>query len=196
VPQRRPAPEEPCIKRILVPAWRRAVIDVWGEAGRAEIIEHLSGESREAFIRDLPDAHPEWFPVRHVIAWAFAAWEGPAKRVREDMALFVRRQWDLSFGVIRRLILHMAHPSSIVPRLADLWKQDNNCGGVDAELDDGGMGATIHVWDTPFVDTPHGRASVAEIYRHAFEQTRAKRVTETHALDGHGRMVIRLKWLM
>ena len=136
----------------------------------------------------------DWFPARLIIAWSFAAWEGPANRVRDEMAACVRRQWDFSFGVIRRLLLHMAPPGPIVARLGPIWKQDNTAGELVATLDEGGSGATIHLVDTPFIDTPHGRASIAETYRHAFAQTRAKNVTEMHALDGPNRMVIRLKW--
>ena len=139
-------------------------------------------------------ANIDWFPVRHVVAWGFAAFEGPAGRNRDVMAGFVRRQWDLSFGVVRRLLLHMAPPGPIVGRLPALWKQDNSSGELTSTLDEGGAGATIHIADTPWVDTPHSRASVAEVYRHGFSQTRAKNVTERHALDGARRMVIRLRW--
>jgi hypothetical protein len=187
-------PAEPCVRRILVPAFRRAMVDIFGEGGRDRMVANLSGESRDEFVQDVVGAHRVWFPVRHIIAWGFATWEGPADRNRDAMARFVRRQWDLSTGVVRRVLLHMAQPQPIVARLPGLWKQDNTAGELEAALDDGGNGATLHLSDNPMVDTPHGRASVAEIYRHAFSQTRAKNVTESHALDGPKRMVIRLKW--
>jgi hypothetical protein len=189
-------PAEPCTKRIVVPAFRRAVVDLWGDEGRERTIANLTGDAREEFIADAVGANRIWFPTRIIIAWGFAIWEGPANRTRDDMARFVRRQWDLSMGVVRRVILHMAAPAPVVARLGALWKQDNTAGELEATLDEGGNGATIHLSDNPFVETPHGRASVAEIYRHAFAQTRAKNVTEMHALDGPRRMVIRLKWTM
>jgi len=176
-----------------VPAFRRAIVEVWGEPGRDAVLGRLTGEARDAFVRDVATDRM-WFPARHVIAWAFAVWEGPANRSRDEMATFVRRQWDLSFGVIRRALLHLAAPASVVPRLPQIWKQDNIGGVLEASLDAGGLGATLHLRDTPFVDTPQGRASVAEIYRHAFAQTRAKDVTEHHALDGARQMVVRLRW--
>jgi hypothetical protein len=110
------------------------------------------------------------------------------------MAEFVRRQWDLSFGVVRRLLLHMAHPATVIARLEQVYREDNIGGALTATLDEGSKGATIVLSDNPFVDTPHGRASMAEVYRHALAQTRAKNVTEAHALDGARRMQIRLRW--
>ena len=158
------------------------------------MIALLSGEAREEFVRDVVGANLVWFPARHVIAWGFAAGEGPADRTREVMAKIVRRQFDLSYGVVRRLVLHMAPPASVIARIGPMWKQDHTAGELVATLGDTGHSATLHLSDTPFVDTPHGRASMAEVYRHALAQTRAKNVTETHALDGPKRMVIRLKW--
>ena len=189
----RPLPDEPSTRRIIVPAYRRAIVDLFGEPGREQVIALLSGDSRDEFVRDVT-ANTRWIPSRHLIAWSFAIWEGPAARRRDVMAEFVRRSWDLSFGVIRKLLLHMATPDSIVVRLPEIWKQDNTAGTLEAALADGGRGATLHLSDTPFIDTPHGRASIAEIYRHALAQTRASNVTETHALDSPTRMVIRLRW--
>ena len=187
-------PAEPCLRRISVPAFRRAVVDVCGVPGRDQMILLLSGEARDEFIGDVVGANMVWFPTRHFIAWGFAAWEGPAARTREVMERIVRRQFDLSYGVVRRLILHMAPPASVIERVGPLWKRDHTAGELVATVDEGGRGATLHLSDSPFVDSPHGRASVAEVYRHALSLTRAKNVTETHALDGPKRMVIRLKW--
>jgi hypothetical protein len=187
-------PTEPSVRWILAPAFRRAVTDLWGEAGREKVIATLSGEAREEFASDTTRGSRKWFPARHLIAWGFATWEGPANRTRDAMARCVRRQWDLSIGVVRRVVLHMAQPAPIVARLPGFWKQDNIGGTLEATLDEGGLGATILLTGSPFVEMPHGRASVAEVYRHAFAQTRAKNVTEVHALDGPNRMVIHLKW--
>ncbi len=178
-----------------MPAFRRAIVDVWGDAARDAVLARLTGEARDAFVRDAASESP-WFPARHIIDWAFAVWEGPANRSRDAMATFVRRQWDLSFGVVRRTLLHLAAPAPLVARLPQLWKQDNVGGELEASLDAGGLGATLLLRDTPFVETPQGRASVAEIYRHAFSQTRAKDVTEHHALDGARQMMVRLRWKM
>ncbi len=194
MPSTQTIPAEPCVKRIVVPAFRQAVVDLWGDAGREQMISNLSGDSRDEFVQDVVGANRVWIPTRHVIAWAFAIWEGPANRTRDEMARFIRRQWDLSMGVVRRVILHLAPPGPIVARLGAMWKQDNTAGEMEATLDEGGNGATLHLSNSPFVETPHGRASIAEIYRHAFAQTRAKNVTEMHALDGPKRMVIRVKW--
>lgn len=188
-------PSEACVRRIVVPAFRRAVVDLFGPQGRDRMVALLEGDAREHFVRDV-GAESKWFPARHLIAWGFAAWEGPAERKRELMSSLVRRQWDLSFGIVRRMLLHLAAPAPIVGRLGKLWEQDNIGGTMTASLDADERGATIYLSDSPFVDTPHGRASIAEVYRHAFSQTRARDVAEAHALDGGRRMVIRLKWTM
>lgn len=177
-----------------MPAFRRAVVDLWGEDGRERTIANLVGEARDEFIQDSVGTSRVWFPARHIIAWAFAVWEGPAERKRDRMAEYIRRQWDLSFGVVRRVLLHMASPQSVVPRLPELWREDNTAGELEASLDDGRTSATLYLSNTPFVETPHARASVAEVYRHAFAQTRAKNVTEAHALEAPHRMMIRLRW--
>ncbi|MGZ3424196.1 MAG: hypothetical protein ACXVEE_40425 [Polyangiales bacterium] len=183
---------EPCVRRFVIPAFKRAIVEQFGAEGRAEALALLQGDSQAELASELtPEGH--WYPCRHVIAWSFAVWEGPAKRDRETMAKFMRRQWDLGTGVVRRVLLHMASPSAVVPRLGELWLKDNNAGEVTAELE-GANGAAIWIKDTPFVDTPQARASMAEIYRHAFAQTRAKNVAETHALDGARTMVIKLRW--
>ena len=189
----RARPNEPSIRRYVVPAFRRAIVDRWGEDGRAQTIALLEGDAREEFLRDVATSL-DWFPTRHLIAWGFAVWEGPARRDRPTMAAFVRRQWDLSHGVVRRLLLHLATPQAIVPRLGGIWREDNVGGACTATLDDGNRGATIEIRDTLWAETPHARASLAEVYRHAFAQTRANDVTETHAPDGPMNMVIRLKW--
>ena len=46
-------------------------------------------------------------------------------------------------------------------------------------LEPDGKSATIHIIDHPFTETPHARAAMAESYRYAFSQTRAKEVTES-----------------
>lgn len=167
---------------------------MFGDEGRARTLALLPEDSRAELERDVTTTL--WFPSRHVIAWAFAIWEGPAGRDREVMSAFVRKQWDLSFGVVRRMMLHLASPTTIVPRLPKLWREDHNVGEVTSSLEDEGRGATVHFEGTPFVDTPHGRASMAEVYRHAFAQTRARNVTATHAADGPHGMVLRLRWTL
>lgn len=189
----RSRPSEPSIRRYVVPAFRRALIDVFGEQGRAQTIALLEGEAREELAREIPSTQ-DWFPIRHMISWGFAVWEGPAKREREIMTRFVRHQWDLSHGVVRRLLLHMASPQVVVSRLAKLWTEDNTGGVLEATLDDDERGASIVIRDTQWAETPHARASMAEVYRHAFSQTRARDVTETHAADGPKDLSIKLRW--
>jgi hypothetical protein len=189
----RARPSEPSIRRYVVPAFRRAIVECFGDEGRQQTIALLEGDAREEFLREVA-TNLDWFPARHLVAWGFAVWEGPARRDRAAMSAFVRRQWDLSHGVVRRLLLHLAAPHSIVPRLAAIWQEDNVGGTCTATLDEGGHGASIELRDTVWAETPHGRASLAEVYRHAFAQTRAHDVTETHAPDGARNMVIRLKW--
>lgn len=189
----KPAPDEPSVRSIIVPAFRSTMLAMWGEPGRDRIAALLDEEARGELLREVA-ADRDWFPARHLIAWTFAAWEGPAGRRREEMAEFVRRQWDASFGVIRRLLVHMAAPTMVIARLPAIWKQDHSAGALTATVDEDGRAATIEISDTPFVDTPHARASMAETYRHGLAQTRARNVTESHALDGPRRMRIRLRW--
>ncbi len=182
-------------KRIFIPAGKRAAVMLWGEEGLNEIAAALEDETRNEFFR--ATSGEEWIPARFVIEWCLRVFEGPCKRDRNKMAEYVDRVYDLSYGVIRKVVVKFADPASIVPRLPGFWKQDHSAGELTAELDPSGKGCTLRITGTPYTELVHSRAGMAEVYRYGFAQSRAKEVTESHTLErvgGKQVLVIRLKW--
>ena len=201
-PARPAAKQEPAKealqRRIYVPALKRAAVLLWGDDGLNAIAGACGDDAREEFFRTV--SADEWVGCRHVIEWCLRAFEGPCKRDRNKMAEYVDRAYDFSYGVVRKFIVRLADPASIVPRLPAFWKQDHSEGELASEVDASGKGCTIRVTGTPYVDLVHSRAGMAETYRYGFSQTRAKKVTESHALErATGKqekpvLVIKLRW--
>lgn len=182
---------EPHTRGYMVPPFKRALVERFGEEGRQRALALLQGDAREALAS--PVSVGAWFPTRHMIVWGFAVYDGPCGGDRELMAAFVRHQWDLGVGVVRRMMLHMAPPTAIVPRLAKLWEEDNSAGELHAEMQ-GSHAAVLRISNTPWVDSPQTRLSMAEVYRHAFANTRAREVTASHTFEAPRTMTIRLRW--
>jgi serine/threonine-protein kinase len=196
----RPAPKaapakESMQRRFFIPAAKRAAVLLWGDDGLNEIAQALDNEARNEFFR--ASGGDEWIPSRLVIEWCLRTFEGPCRRDRHKMAEYVDRAYDFSYGAVRKFVVKMADPASVVPKLPGFWKQDHTEGELAAEVDPSGKGCTIRISGTPYTDLVHSRAGMAEIYRYAFSQTRAKEVTESHALErstGKPVLVIKLKW--
>jgi serine/threonine-protein kinase len=202
-PAPKAAPDKvPMQKRFIVPALKKAAVMLWGDDGLNDIAAALENDARSEFFRAA--AVDEWIECRHVIEWCLRTFEGPCRRDRNKMAEYLDRAYDLSYGVIRKFVVRLADPASIVPRLPGFWKQDFNSGELEATLDppvDGAhRGCTIRIWGNPYVNLVHTRAGQAEIYRYGFSQSRSKDVTESHNLEkgkgpkGEDVLVIRLKW--
>jgi hypothetical protein len=185
-------------RRIYVPALKRAAVLLWGDDGLNAIAGACGDDARAEFFRTV--SADEWVPCRHVIEWCLRAFEGPCRRDRNKMAEYVDRAYDFSYGVVRKFIVRLADPTSIVPRLPAFWKQDHSEGELSSEIDAAGKGCIIRVTGSPYVAIVHSRAGMAETYRYGFSQTRAKEVTESHALErGAGKqgsdvLVIKLRW--
>jgi hypothetical protein len=133
----------------------------------------------------------EWFPERHFIAWCYAIFEGPADYDIDGVKAYLRRTFDLCYGVINRFVLHMARPEDAIKRVSHLWKKEHTTGALEARLVKGG--AVLRLTNSPYTRTPHTRAGLSENYRYALSLTRAKDVREWHALED-GALVVYLTW--
>jgi hypothetical protein len=187
--------KEPMQKRLFVPAAKKAAVLLWGDDGLNEIASALDNDTRTEIFRT--GGGDEWIESRHVIEWCLRTFEGPCRRDRNKMAEYVDRAYDLSYGVVRKAVVKFADPAAIVARLPGFWKQDYNVGELVAEVDPSGKGCIIRITGSPYTELVHTRAGQAEIYRYGFSQTRAKEVTESHALErdnGKQVLVIRLRW--
>jgi hypothetical protein len=180
---------EPGIKRFYVAASRDAVRAVWGEDGLADVAGRMSERDRETiFAPHLP----LWVRERALIAFSFALWEGPVDRKRERYEKWLHTMTDMSFGVVKRLVLSMASPEKVLLGAGDLWKADHTHGVMTGRFD--GHRGIITLTDSPFVETPQARAATAEMLRYIMELAGAKGVLEKHALVPPGILEVKLHW--
>jgi hypothetical protein len=178
------------MKGFYLRAFHRAASEKWGEEGLRDIRARMPiREADEAFAENVP----AWVPERVVVAWCFALWEGPADRKRPQYVAWLQRHMDLSFGHVRKWLIGLASPHKLIELAGDVWKRDHSSGKLAAVAD--GKRAVFTLRDHPYVDTPQARASIAEIYRYSLQLTRAKNVTETHALVAPGTLEVKVRWL-
>jgi hypothetical protein len=181
--------DEPMIKSFYVAASRDAVRAIWGDVGMADVAARMTDCDRETV---LAPRLPVWVPERALVAFNFALWEGPVDRNRERYFTWLHRMTDMSFGVVKRLVLSMASPERAVASAADLWKADHTHGRMEGRVD--GHRATFTLVESPYVETPQGRAGMAEILRYILELAGAKGVLEKHALVPPSTLEVKVRW--
>jgi hypothetical protein len=169
-----------------------AVVQLWSRAGLDEAAALLPAETREATL-DVPAMAASWVAERHVIAWGHAIWEGPARRERAAYEQFIDRQIDLSFGRIRRFMLSVVSPATLLEKAPAIWREDHTHGDVATEV----LGRNEGIWklaNHPFTSTPQLRASMAEVVRYCISLTNATGVTAMHTLEHGCILVVRVRW--
>lgn len=181
---------EPKLKRFYATACSDALREIWGADGVEDVKRRMPARERdEMFAEHLPI----WFPERPLIAFNFALWEGPCGRDRERYFRWLRRQADLSFGVVKKLVLSMASPRKIIESAGELWKADHTHGVMEGRCEGDGHG-TLVLRDSIFVDTPQARAGISENLRYIVELAGAKGVVEKHSLLPPRALEVRLRW--
>jgi hypothetical protein len=135
---------------------------------------------------------PEWVPVRVTVALSFAVYEGPVDRDKTKFFQFLHRHTDNSVGRVSKFLLGLARPERLFAQAPKMWRTEHTVGTLEACID-GKSGVAI-LRDHPYVETPHGRAAIAETFRYVVELSRAKDVTETHMLVGTNAVEIKLRW--
>ena len=180
---------EPMVKRYYVRACIDAARELWGQGGVDDIGSRMPERERaEIFVERLP----EWVPIRVLVAWNFAVWEGPARRNKAAYFPWLRLTTDLSFGRVKKLFISMASPEKFLTKASELWDADHIGGSLEGCVD--GKGGTFLLRDHPYTETPQARAGIAEMLRYILELTRAKGVTETHSLVAPGVLEIKVRW--
>jgi hypothetical protein len=177
------------VKRFYVTASLDAARALWGDGGMADVAARMSAQDRDAV--HAPHL-PLWVRERALIAWNFALWEGPVDRKRERYEAWLHKMTDMSFGVVKRLVLSMASPEKVLTSAADLWKSDHTHGRMLGHCD--GNRGTVTLVDSPYVETPQGRAGIAEMLRYIMQLAGAKGAIEKHALVPPGVLEVRLRW--
>ena len=180
---------EPKIKRFYAAAARDAVRALWGDDGVADVAARMSDDDRDAM---LAPHLPLWVRERAFIAFSFALWEGPVGRTRERYERWLHTMTDMSFGVVKRLVLSMASPQKVFLSSGDLWKADHTHGTMAGRVD--GHRGIITLTDSPYVETPQGRAAIAELLRYILELAGAKGVIEKHVLVPPGTLEVKFRW--
>lgn len=184
--------DEPRARRTIFAALRRSANDLWGTDGLLRIGDAMSVEARRRCI-DALVIEEEMLPERFVLEWYESVWAGPAERDKATYLGFLDRMMDHGFGRVRKLLLAMATPTVLAQKSSELWRHDHTHGELSwRPLTDRSIELTLT--DHPYVETPLGRSSIAEIYRYAVSLTRVKHVTEKHWLGASGTLVVTLHW--
>lgn len=177
------------LKKYYATAAREAAAWMWGPGGVEEIARLMPERERgEIFAEILP----AWIAERSMIAMGFGIWNGPAKRSRPEYFKFLHRTTDMSFGVVRKVLIGMASPEKIVSMADELWKSDHTHGSWETHV--APKRARMVLTGHPYADTPHGRTSLAEQIRYIVQLTRAREVTCSHGLLKPGAMEITIRW--
>jgi hypothetical protein len=181
--------DEPMVKRFYVTASLDAARSLWGDGAMADVAARMSVADRDAV--HAPHL-PLWVREHALIAWNFALWEGPVDRKRQRYEAWLHRMTDLSFGVVKRLVLSMASPEKVLTSAADLWKSDHTHGRMLGHCD--GNRGIVTLVDSPYVETPQGRAGIAEMLRYIMQLAGARGAIERHALVPPRALEVRLHW--
>jgi hypothetical protein len=180
---------EPRIKRFYASASRDAVRALWGEAGLSDVAARMSEVDREAM---LAPHLPLWVRERALIAFNFALWEGPVDRNRQRYERWLHAMTDMSFGVVKRLVLSLASPEKVLLVSGEMWKADHTHGVMTGHCE--GKRGTLTLAGSAFVETPQARAGMAEMTRYIMQLAGAKGVVEKHALVPPGVLEVKLRW--
>ena len=181
----------PCERGLYFNALRKAVERLWGEVGLAAVSADLAEDTRAAVLQDIP--HSEWVPERHLIALNMAIWAGPAARRRDVYQECIELTMALSFGVVRRSLLQLASPRTLLSRSPRLFADDHTHGELEV-VSIGERDAVLRLHDHPFVGIPQARAAFTYSLRCIIALCRVEKATETHGLDSEGALRMRLAW--
>lgn len=184
---------EPCARRTIFLALRQAAIELWGQEGLRQISGGMSSQARARCIEPLVFGE-EMLPERFVLEWYEAVWEGPAGRNHPLYDRFLDTMMDHGFGKVRKFLLGVATPAIVVRKCGELWRQDHTHGSLEVRIvTDHHFELTLS--DHPYLETPLGRSSIAEIYRYALSLARARSVHAKHWLNSPRTLTVRIDWV-
>jgi len=163
---------------------------MWGPSGYQAISELLPPEVRErtASMHPLPD----WIPLDDLIAWHVAVWTGPAKRNEAVFTEHIHKTVDQGFGRVKRVLLSMATPHTLAPRVVALWSDEYSTGYLEAGAIENDC-ITLTLRNHPYVQHPLMRTVIAEVYRYVVSLTRVKSVSAVHTVRDAALVVV-LRW--
>ena len=178
------------MKRYFATATRDALREQWGNAGVRDTAERVPQRVRDDILHD----RGTWVSERSFIAFHIAIFEGVAGHDRETYNRIIRRTTEMSFGVVRKLLVSMASPRRIFESGPAIWKADHTHGVLECRLHESGHRGVLALRDSPFTESPHARAGLAENLRYVLELSGAKGAIETHGPAGPGVLEIKVRW--
>ena len=106
---------------------------------------------------------PEWLPLDDLIAWHVTVWEGPARREESIMTEHIYMTVDQGFGRVKRALLSMATPHTLVPRVVKLWSDEYSTGRLEASSVEA-RSVRLTLSDHPYVHLPLMRFVIAKVF--------------------------------
>jgi hypothetical protein len=100
---------------------------------------------------------------------------------------------DAGFGRVRKMLVALASPETILQKAPNLWQHDHSHGTlslVALEADS----AKVSLTDHPYTETSIGRLAIAEIYRYCLQLCRARDAVEVHYREPNGTFMVCLRW--
>lgn len=180
----------PLVHRKSLIGFRSACEKLWGEAGYKRVCGDLPEDVRKRTAGLMP--LPEWIPVDDLVAWHFAVWNGITQKDERRFTEHVRATVDQGFGRVKRMLLSLATPHTLAPRVGPLWNDEYSTGTLDsANLED----HSVELWlrGHPYVEIALMRSVIAEVYRYVSSLTRAENVTSVHTVRD-GALLVVLRW--
>jgi hypothetical protein len=163
---------------------------MWGASGYQAVANLLPPDVRERTASMLP--LPDWIPLDDLIAWHMAVWNGPAKRNEAVFFEHVHKTVDQGFGRVKRLLLSVATPRTLAPRVVALWSDEYSTGRLEAGTIENDS-VTLTLRNHPYVQHALMRTVIAEVYRYVVSLTRVESVTAVHAVRDAALVVV-LRW--
>ena len=184
---------EQCVRRTILAAFREAAGKLWGRDGLVEIGANMSADCRADVLEPLVLKHT-WYPERYTMEWYDAAWAGPGARRREAFLQLIDRMMDAGFGRVRKVLVGLASPHTVIAKAAELWRHDHTHGSLVVDrFDRADRAAGATLTDHVYVETPLSRLAIAEVFRYAVSLAARGRVEQTHFMS-EGSLRVRLTW--
>ena len=180
------------VRGTVLMAFRHAAIASWGEDGLRELGALLSEPTRRETV-DIAAGNLDWMPETYVFEWYNAVWHGPCRTRRELFLKFLNRMIDAGFGRVRKTMIALASPATVLKKAPALWQHDHSHGTLNLialEPDSAKVSLTAH----PYTETSLARLATAEIYRYCLALCRVRDVVEVHYREPNGTFVVCLRW--
>jgi hypothetical protein len=188
-PPSRP-PLVPLVHRKSLIGFRAACEKLWGQTGYERVCTDLPEDVRKRTAGLVP--LPDWIPVDDLVAWHLAVWNGITRKDERRFTEHVRATVDQGFGRVKRVLLSLATPHTLAPRVGPLWNDEYSTGVLQAaNLEQHSV--ELRLRQHPYVEIPLMRSVIAEVYRYVLSLTRADNVTAVHTVRD-GALLVVLRW--